>query len=273
MTNRDASFTGSIPAHYDRCLGPMLFEPYAKDLVERLTMPPGGSVLEIAAGTGIVTRHLRQRLPSDARLVVTDLNAAMLDVAREKIPADDRIEWQTVDAAALPFADSSFAVVVCQFGVMFFPDKPGALREIHRVLEPSGKLLFNVWGSLGDNPIGNLAHEVIASFFPTEPPQFYTVPFGLHDETQIRQMLGEAGFPIVTCEIVDRVGESELPELAAKGLIFGSPVLIAIEERGTVDPVVVMHALAARLVTEGGAAPMKLPMRALVFTAVRDGGS
>ena len=193
-----SSFTGTVPATYDQNLGPMFFEPYARDLADRLTIPRGGSVLEIAAGTGIVTKHLRGRLPSDARLVVTDLNDAMLEIARGKLAADDRLEWRTADAGVLPFAEATFDVAVCQFGLMFFPDKRAALGEMHRVLKPSGTWLFNVWGSLADNPIASLAHEVIASFFPTDPPQFYTIPFGLHDEQQLRQMLEDAGFSNVT---------------------------------------------------------------------------
>lgn len=270
MTHSNASFTGSIPEHYDQNLGPLFFEPYAKDLAKRLRLGRAAAVLEIAAGTGIVTAHLRDRLSPDARLVVTDLNPAMLDVARQKIPADDRLEWRPADAGALPFADGSFDAVVCQFGLMFFPDKPAALREIRRVLKPSGTVLFNVWGSLDDNPIGLAAHQVVLSFFLTDPPMFFTVPWGLHDEQLIRQLLKNAGYAHVASDTVDLVGTSESAEAAAKGLILGTPIFTAIQDRGTVDPVVITHALAARLASEGGSAPMQLPMRALVFTAIRN---
>ena len=269
MTNSETLFTGSIPAIYDRGLGPMFFEPYAVDLAKRVTTASTAAILEIAAGTGIVTKHLYETLPSDARLVVTDLNDAMLEIARQKIPADQRIEWRAADAGALPFADGSFDTVVCQFGLMFFPDKPAALREIHRVLKPSGTLLFNVWGKLDDNPIAAAAHQVVTSFFHTDPPRFYTVPFGLHDEQLVRGMLTDCGFSHVMCETVDIIGESESPESAARGLIFGSPISAQISERGTVDPTVIIHAVAARLATEGGGTPMRLPMRALVWTATR----
>ncbi len=270
MTNQDVAFSGMNPAIYDRQLGPMFFEPYARDLVRRLTVGASAAVLEIAAGTGIVTEHLRETLPTGVRLVVTDLNEAMLDLARQKIGPDSRIEWQKADACALPFADGSFDAVVCQFGLMFFPDKPAALRETHRVLKSSGMLLLNVWGSLADNPIASVAHEVAASFFPTDPPKFYTIPFGLHDEALLTRMMSEAGFSNVSCETVDFIGESESPESAAKGLVLGTPLVTAIQERGTINPTVIVHAVAARLTTEGGAAPMRLPMRALVLTGVRD---
>lgn len=268
MTIPEASFTGSIPNIYDRNLGPMFFEPYAIDLAKRVSVGSNAAMLEIAAGTGIVTKHLYATLPSDARLVVTDLNDAMLDIARQKVPADQRIDWRTADAGALPFADGSFDAVLCQFGLMFFPDKPAALREMHRVLKPSGTLLFNVWGSLADNPIGGLAHQTVTAFFPIDPPKFYTVPFGLHDEALLKGMLSDAGFSNVTWETVDITGESESADKAARGLVFGSPIIVAIQERGTVDPEAIMRAVAARLAEEGGAAPMRLPMRALVWTAL-----
>lgn len=222
-------------------------------------------MLEIAAGTGLVTKHLLVRLPTDARLIATDLNEAMIEVGKTKIAPDPRLEWKIADAGALPFPDQMFDAAVCQFGLMFFPDKVGALREARRVLKPRGSLILNVWGSLAENPIGRIAHETIGSFFPLDPPQFYITPFGL-DHGAVERTF-EAGFDAVTSATVDTVGESVTAEMAAKGLVFGSPVLLAIQERRTVAPEVIMHAIAARLAKEGGAAPMQLPMRARVFTA------
>jgi ubiquinone/menaquinone biosynthesis C-methylase UbiE len=120
MSDQHTAFVGSIPENYDRYLGPCLFEPYALDLVQRVQVPEGASVLEIACGTGIVTRHLRDRLPKSARLVATDLNQAMLDYASRKFAPDDGVEWKQADATSLPFADESFDAVVCQFALMFF---------------------------------------------------------------------------------------------------------------------------------------------------------
>src|SRR5687768_13579650 len=130
MTNSDAAFAGSIPAIYDSALGPMFFEPYARDLAKRLKVRSGDAVLEIAAGTGIVTRRLLKRLPAGAELVATDLNNAMIEIAKAKVDTDPRLRWQQADAGALPFPDQSFDAVVCQFGLMFFPDKVSALREV-----------------------------------------------------------------------------------------------------------------------------------------------
>ena len=266
MTDTNASFTGMVPSQYDQGLGPMFFEPYARDLAGRLHAESRASVLETAAGTGIVTRHLLKRLPSDARLVVTDLNEGMLQIARDRI-SDQRVTWQTADACSLPFNDGQFDAVVCQFGIMFFPDKPGAMREARRVLRPGGQFLFNVWDSLAVNPIAQAAHETARSFYHTNPPTFYTVPFGFYDRALIEKMLTDAGFANPSSDVVDFVGESETAERAAKGLVLGTPLNTAIQERGTVDAAVIVHAVAARLAHEGGGSPMRLPMRALVFTA------
>ena len=155
-----------------------------------------------------------------------------------------------------------------QFGLMFPADKVGVLREARRVLKPAGTFLFNVWGTFADNPIGRLANEVIGSFFPQDPPQFYETPFGLHDRGVVERMAREAGFENITCDVVDLVGESESAESAARGLIFGSPVFNQIQQRNG-DPDAIMRALTERLAQEGGARPMRLPMRALVFEATR----
>src|SRR6185369_819988 len=128
MAKVDTVFTGSIPTLYDKYLGSMIFQPYADDMAQRLSGLRQGSVLEIAAGTGIVTQALINMLPPAVSIVATDLNQAMIDVAAVKDTAN-RVSWQQVDAQILPFPDASFDAVVCQFGVMFFPDKPKAFRE------------------------------------------------------------------------------------------------------------------------------------------------
>src|SRR3954466_14058716 len=129
MDNKDAKFAGSIPEAYDRYLGPVFFQPYGEDLAARLTVPEKGAVLELACGTGIVTRILRNRLPETIRLVATDLNQPMIENATRKFSVDDAIEWKQADASRLVFDDHAFDAVVCQFGFMFFPDKALSARE------------------------------------------------------------------------------------------------------------------------------------------------
>jgi ubiquinone/menaquinone biosynthesis C-methylase UbiE len=268
MTDQHAAYTGTIPSNYDEALGPMFFEPYAADLARRVTAGRGASVLEIAAGTGILTRQLLGGLPPDARLVATDLNEPMITFAKTRIAPDPRLEWKTADAGALPFADESFDWAVCQYGVMFFPDKVGALAAARRVLRQKGTLVFNVWGSLADNPFARIVHETVAAMFPADPPQFYTVPFGLHDREQVEHMIVEAGFASVKSAVVDIIGESASADIAARGLVLGTPLSSALDERGG-NRADVMRAVATRLAAAGGRAPTRLPMRALVFTAVK----
>ena len=172
MTDANARFQGTIPDLCDRHLGPVIFRPYAEDLAQRLMVSDADRVLETACGTGILTKELRARLPRAARLVATDLNEPMIAYAGTKLADVDEIEWQTADAAALPFPPDSFDAVVCQFGVMFVPDKAAAFREARRVLAKGGMLVFNVWDRLDENPFAAIANRVIDAHFPANPPNF-----------------------------------------------------------------------------------------------------
>ena len=267
MTASNTTFAGSTPQHYHEGLGPMFFEPYARDTASRLQLPPGARVLEIAAGTGIVTRQLLGRLPVDGQLVATDIGEPMLAVLQTNVPADPRLSTQVADACALTFDAGQFDAVVCQFGLMFFPDKVGALAHMRRVAKPGRPVLVSVWGSLAENPIAAIAHEAIGSFFPADPPLFYNTPFGLHDEAVVRGFFTDAGFSEVICDTVDVIGESASPALAARGLVSGSPVGAEIAQRDASKLPEITDAVAARLHTAGGGTPMRLPMRARVFTA------
>lgn len=177
MTRNATSFSGSIPEHYDSGLGPLVFIDYADDIARRAAALKPARVLETAAGTGIVSRRLRDRLPAATRLTSTDLIPGMLEVAKAKFKPTEQVEFQPVDATALPFGDASFDVVVCQFGVRFYPDKEKSYREVHRVLAPGGHYLFNVWDAHRYNPLGRIAHETAGRFFPDDPPQFQSIPF------------------------------------------------------------------------------------------------
>src|SRR5262245_54795147 len=161
-----AAFVGSIPANYDRYLGPLLFHGYADDLAARLPVSPGMRVLEVACGTGILTERLVRRLGGRGTVVATDLNEAMIAHAQRRIPACPGLEWRQADGMRLPFPDGSFDAVVCQFGLMFFPDKSTGVREAYRVLRPGGTYLFNVWDRIERNVVTRIAHETIATFFP-----------------------------------------------------------------------------------------------------------
>jgi ubiquinone/menaquinone biosynthesis C-methylase UbiE len=266
MADTHAAFEGSIPEFYDGHLGPVLFQPYAADLAARLTLKGAARVLEIACGTGIVTRALRERLPAEAELIATDLNEAMVAYARGKPGASRGVEWRLADAAALPFPDASFDAAVCQFGVMFVPEKAAAFREAKRVLKPRGTFAFNVWDRMEENDLGRVAHETIADFFPSDPPQFYTVPFGFHDPEEIRSHLAAAGFRDVRVEPVALNASISSAQHVAVGLIRGNPVSTAIRDRGG-EVETVIEALTAALTKRLGGDPPKARMRALVVLA------
>jgi ubiquinone/menaquinone biosynthesis C-methylase UbiE len=266
MPEANAQFVGSIPEIYDRCLGPVLFEPYAADLVSRLKVGPAARVLELACGTGIVTRRLRDRLASGATLVATDLNEPMLAFAARKFRPGERVEWRQADACALPFPDGSVDAVVCQFGFMFVPDKPLAMREARRVLRPGGLLAFNVWGSMEDDPFALVAHETIAGFFPGDPPTFYQVPFSMHDRGELERLVSGAGFTSVKVETVRLTGESPSARELAIGLVEGNPVVTAIKERGTVPVETIVERMTEAVRGLAGDRPARVELVAQVVT-------
>jgi len=263
MDNKNAEFAGSIPEAYDRCLGPVLFQPYAEDLAARLKLEGKSSVLEVACGTGILTRVLRDRLSATAKLVATDLNEPMIETAAKKFRQDEAVEWHQADASSLPFNDRSFDAVVCQFGIMFVPDKALSAREAHRVLKPGGVFLFNLWDAMEHNALGRIAHETISSFFEKDPPMFYQVPFGYHDQGEIKHLLADAGFRDVRIDIVAKVGGASRAEDVAQGLVRGNPVAIAISERDPSLLPVIGDAVTGALKKEFGET-VRAPMRALV---------
>ncbi|MEJ7597248.1 MAG: class I SAM-dependent methyltransferase [Kofleriaceae bacterium] len=258
-----AAFVGSIPAVYDRHLGPVLFEPYAIDLAGRLPAT-ARHVLEVAAGTGRVTRHLLARMPGDGALVASDLNAAMLARAREQIE-DPRVSWQVADAQALPFEDGRFDAVVCQFGLMFVPDQALALRELARVLRPGGMILLSTWDQLARNGATQLAHELAVAAFPVDPPLFYLTPFSLDDPAIVCDLLAAAGFVAVHTETVAIAGECESAASLATGLVQGNPFHAQLLERG-LDPAAFEHHLAEGL-AKFGDRPCRSPMSAHVYVA------
>lgn len=269
MPANNAAFVGSIPENYDLYLGPVLFEPYAADLAARLQVPENASVLELACGTGIVTRRLRDRLNPDAKLVATDLNEAMLDYARAKFAPESPVQWQQADATDLPFADQSFDAVVCQFGFMFFPDKDKALREAFRVLRPGGTLLFNVWDAIEHNDLARTARDVITKFFADNPPDFYDVPFSFYDPEAIRTHLSAAGFEDIELTMLPFPSKSVSAHAAVQGLIHGNPIIAAIKERDETLIPEIEAVLEAKIADQYGVAPVEAKMQALICEAKR----
>jgi SAM-dependent methyltransferase len=232
MTNADTAFTGSLPRIYDTFLVPMIFEPYGADIARRLSALPVRRVLEVAAGTGVVTRAVTAVLPAGATLVATDLNQAMLDQAAARGTARP-VEWRQADALQLPFDDATFDAVVCQFGVMFFPDKPRAFAEARRVLTGGGLFLFNVWDRLDENEIPHVVTTALESVFPENPTRFMArVPHGYYDPDVIRRDLVAGGFTSPPqIETVAARSRAASAKDAAVAFCQGTPMRSEIEAR------------------------------------------
>jgi ubiquinone/menaquinone biosynthesis C-methylase UbiE len=266
MAEAHNEFVGSIPETYDEHLGPLLFEHYAADLAGRLTVPPGGRVLELACGTGIATERLRAALPEDVEIIATDLNEAMLDLARNKRGELAKVRYQVADALDLPFDDGSFDAVICQFGVMFFPDKAAGVREAARVLKPGGAYVFNVWDSLERNPAFKIAQDTISGFFDGDPPTFLLTPFGYHALDPIKALLQDGGFGAADFSIVPTVAERPSARDVARGAVEGNPGIHEIHARATAPAEEIVAAVAAALRENFGDAPLRTPLQAIVVT-------
>jgi len=270
MVATDKLFAGSIPEIYDRFLVPLIFEPYARDLAERLAKTGPRDVLETAAGTGVLTRAIAARLPADARIVATDLNQPMLDHAKARQPHDGRIAWRQADAMALPFEDQSFDAVVCQFGVMFFPDKIQGYEEARRVLKPGGHFFFSVWDRISENEFADVVTQALASVFPHDPPRFMArTPHGYHDVERIREELNAVGFRNISVDAVDAISKASSPRDPAIAYCQGTPLRNEIEARAASRLDDATSQAAEALARRFGTGAIEGRIRAFVITAVR----
>lgn len=258
-----AGYVDDVVIPYDRDLGPVLFEHYGADTARRIAEISPHNVLEIAAGTGIVTRHLRNVLANDAHLTAIDISDSMLDVARKKFLSGEQVTFQNADATALPFADETFDAVVCQFGVMFF-DKETAFREVYRTLKLGGRYLFRVWDSERYNPYASLSFEVLKQFFPSNTPRFLLDTTACHPIDPIKEKLIQTGFDPVVISVQRHEYDILDVSAFARALVF-SPLIFEIRDHGGVDPEAIVEALASAFEKEYGSSPMRYPMQAILF--------
>lgn len=266
MVGVSASFTGSIPDFYDSCLGPAWFDAFAADLAERISPKPPGDVLEIACGTGLVTRRVRERLDPAVRLVATDLSKAMLDYARVKLGARNDIEWREADAANLPFGDAEFGAVLCAFGVIFVPDKLRAFRETRRVLKPGGTFLFNVWDRIEENPHAAANAKVFSGLLPGDKEMSSTGPYEMYDRASLERLLVDAGFRQIRFDKKRVQVDGVSARTIAIGHVRGSPRSLLLEKRGlSVDEVIDL--VTAAIAAVGGADPYRASVQAVVVEA------
>jgi SAM-dependent methyltransferase len=234
MRSRDTDkvFAGSIPELYDTYLVPLIFAPYAADLADRLASRLPARVLELAAGTGVVTRAMASVLPESVSIVATDLNQPMIDYAASR-GTQHSVEWRQADALQLPFQNETFDAVVCQFGVMFFPDKSRAYSEARRVLRPGGVFIFNVWDRLEENEFADTVTTALESVFPEDPPRFLArTPHGYYDQETIKRDLANGGCTappeIITLAARSRAASFRIPAIA---YCQGTPLRSEIEAR------------------------------------------
>lgn len=261
----EINFSGSIPQNYDDYLTKFLFDGFAEDIVKRLTLTGATNVLELASGTGCVTRQLLKRLPATAILTATDLQAGMLEVAKKNLSAAN-IVWATVDMTDIPYGENLFDSIICQFGIMLVPEKLRALTEMFRVLKPGGQLVFNVWGNIEDNAIWNIGGKVIGAFLANNPIVQDPGPFSMN-EGNTMQLLKDAGFANITSSIINQTGKIETAAMAAKGFIKGLPVVLAISKSNPSLIPQIQQALENELTSQLGNHPLRSPLQALVFEA------
>jgi SAM-dependent methyltransferase len=263
MTN--TKFSGSVPEIYHRYLVPLIFSDYAEDLAQRIAARPAGNVLETAAGTGVLTECLVQQVPAGMHIVATDLSPAMLDEARANVPAADNLSFQEANGIDLPFDDHSFDAVVCQFGVMFFPDIDQGYREARRVLKPGGEFIFNVWDTHAANEIPGIVHEVALGLDVDDPPDFLRVPWGYNDIDAITAQLKDAGFSEIAVTVLPKPCTALSARDVALAFAAGTPLAPQLEERGLSAAAV--ERIIETLEEKYGTGPIAAPMQAIVFQA------
>jgi ubiquinone/menaquinone biosynthesis C-methylase UbiE len=269
MNNKTTStieFTGSIPHHYEQCLGPVFFEPYAIEVSKRINPSSVNFALELACGTGRVTRHLRNVIPAHAKLVASDISPDMLAVAKEKLAALD-IDWQIIDAQQLPFDDNSVDLVVCCFGYMLVPDKSKAYAEAYRVLKHGGMLLFATWDKLEVNAASYVYRTVAKKYLIGPLPEIYKLPFSMNDDEEIKRDLQQADFSKVSVERVNKISISATAKEAAAGLTQGGMIYNEIMKRNPAWIDEIKESVEKELAEKFGTSPMKAPMRALITQA------
>jgi SAM-dependent methyltransferase len=269
MEATDKVFAGPVPQIYDRLLVPLIFRPYAEDLAARVMAGGPRRILEIAAGTGALTQEMAARLDG-ASIVATDLNPAMLDLAAARFPGDDRLVFRQADALDLPFPDESFDAVTCQFGAMFFPDKPKGYAEALRVLRPGGRYLFNVWDTVQSNDFTAVMLDALAELFPDDPPRFLArTPHGYHDVGMIELDIMAGGFPRPEIERVEKRSRADSAADVAMGLCQGTPMRGEIEARGTPGLEAATEVVAKALERRFGSGPIEGALSAFVVSARR----
>ena len=265
----DRGFVGSVPELYDRYMVPLIFESYAADLVARVAQVVDGSdrVLEVAAGSGVVTRAMATVLDASTAITATDLNQPMLDHAAG-VGTARPVDWRQADVMALPFDDATFDVVVCQFGVMFFPDRPAAYSEVARVLRPGGVFIFNTWDRIEENEFPHEIEATLARRYPDDPPRFMSrTPHGYFDHATILADVAAGGFEGGEIDVLDARSRAASAEIAVVALCQGTPLRAEIEQRDPLGLVDAMADCTVAIERRFGTVDLDAKIRGFVVTA------
>lgn len=269
MTNppADSTFSDDVATFYESTLVPLIFERYALDLAARVQALRPTSVLEVACGTGVVTRALAKSLPAACAITATDLNQAMVAHA-ERVGTSRPVTWRQADVMALPYADKAFDVVACQFGAMFFQDRVAAYREMRRVLRPGGTLLFNIWSRIEDNEFADVITQALSTLYPSDPPRFLArTPYGHGHPGQIESDVKAAGFERCALSRRDEISSAAGPRVPAIAYCHGTPLRGEIEARDARGLERATEVAAAALRARYGDGPVEGRIAAVVVTA------
>lgn len=262
----DVHFVGAIPDIYERLLVPMIFQEAATRLATVVAEGGPSDILETAAGTGVLTRALVHSCP-DASITATDLNQPMLDAAAARTPDEASVNWRQADALDLPFEDQTFDSVVCQFGVMFFPDHVRGYREAGRVLRPGGAFIFNAWDRIENNEVPHVIESALIHAAPENPLAFLSrTPYGYNSPRQIQADLEGAGMPDVTITTVDGTSRTT-PSEAAIAFCQGTPLRASIENHETLTLAEATKIAERALTRHFGPGPIDAPIRSFEVVA------
>ncbi len=267
MDKSNVAFTGTVPEYYDKFFVPIIFEEYAQDLAERISVPEGGKVLEIASGTGVATKQVRDKLAQNIDMIATDLNQSMLDIAKAKFSDEDNIVFQTEDAGKLSFPDAVFDAIYSQFSIMFFPNKLSSLIEARRVLKPGGRYIFNIWDSFKHNHFADTVNETILRLTSEEPIKFFEIPYCYFQIDEIKRLLGEAGFGEIIISVLPKISTAKNAKNVAAGFIHGSPISFQIKDYAGLELVDAVDEVEMAITKKYGSGEIEAKMQAIVFEA------
>lgn len=256
--------TGNDAANYEENLGPLIFEPAAKELLSHIVTFPADSILEIACGTGRVTKHLRENFPTATTLIATDINPGMLEVAQQQLP-DPSISFQLADAQQLSFPDQTFDLVVNQFGLMFLPDKQVGVNEAFRVLKPGGHFVFTTWDLAANMPLFQLIiNDLIIPVFKGEDNTRFYTPFSLHDPDELKSYFEKAGFKQHRAMLMKFKGQAHSSQHIVNTYFLEHPLGREVKEKAPAEFDRIAHEMEQQLVQQFGTGAFEFELRAWI---------